>query len=61
MSVLKDAPFTLGFQAEVVAKVRATNTIGWGAYSSLSSGGALIQRAPSQMVIPTVGTSTSAT
>ena len=37
MSVLAASPYNLPFEAYVVTKARAKNSIGWGSYSSTNS------------------------
>jgi hypothetical protein len=46
VSVLRAAPFNLGLQALVVARVRAYNVRGWGEYSPANTVGALIETEP---------------
>jgi hypothetical protein len=61
MSTLWASPYSLTQWYLVTVEIRAHNAIGWGAYSSANSIGALVQTVPSQMSIPTRGSSTSST
>lgn len=46
MELLTEAPYNLDVQDEVVAKVRAQNSRGFGPYSSDSTGGETLQTVP---------------
>jgi len=59
MSTLRAAPYSLAYGSLVVAKVRAKNSIGFGAQSSENASGASIQTPPVQMAAPARGSSTS--
>ena len=50
--------FGLGYGDLVVARARATNSIGDGQYSQPNSAGATIQTEPEQMAVPTRGATT---
>ena len=59
MTVLRASPFSLPFEASILVKVRARNSIGWGAYSTSSTAATTVQVEPVQMNTPTRGSLTS--
>lgn len=61
MSALRAAPFSLGYNTAVVAKVRALNALGWSDWSPESTSTATIQTVPQQMAAVTQGSATSNT
>lgn len=53
LTSLRAAPYSLVYADLVVAKVRASNAIGWGPYSQPNSVGALVQTEPVTAATPT--------
>lgn len=61
MTVLRQSPYSLPFEATVAEKVLAHNSRGWSVASLVSTSGPTIQTEPSQMAVPTRGSGTSNT
>jgi hypothetical protein len=61
MSTLRAPPFNLAQGAAVVARIRAQNSIGWGAssYDTETAGAAVLEDVPHQLPAPSRGLATS--
>ena len=46
MADLRDSPYSLEYGEEVVVRITATNSLGDGTVSSISTGGALMETPP---------------
>ena len=61
MTVLRQSPYLLPFEATVAAEVLAHNARGWSVASPVSTSGPTIQTEPQQMAAPTRGPASSDT
>jgi hypothetical protein len=61
MATLRDSPFNLAQGAAIVARIRAQNSIGWGAFSydTETTSAAILEDVPHQLPAPSRGAATS--